>query len=295
MGEVALGLHHPDRAGRARDGTGPAPVLDRARQRLVRRHEDDVDRRAHHLPLHDRHVGALQPAAAVEDPQRVDPAEAARARRRARHRPLAVGRIRPPCRWRSGCGSSATTTCSSSRRWRCSRAGALARGSRKWATRTVAFAVVVGLLFSAAGYVYRPGVPEPNYETVSRYLATTTNPDDPIYVWGSVPEIYWASERSSRRRGSSRRRSSPATTRAARRQDANTGDDTEAAWERLLRGLHGAPAEVLRRHVTGEGARRAVLPDLRVPPARAHRRVAVPLRRHHRRHRRVQAQVAAAL
>ena len=50
-------------------------------------------------------------------------------------------------------------------------------------------------MFSAAGYFFHPGVQEPNYESVSRYLATTTNPDDPIYVWGSVPEIYWASER----------------------------------------------------------------------------------------------------
>jgi 4-amino-4-deoxy-L-arabinose transferase-like glycosyltransferase len=69
-------------------------------------------------------------------------------------------------------------------------AGALSRGSRKWADATVAFALVLGLAFSSAGYFMHPGVPEPNYESVSRYLASTTNPDDPIYVWGSVPEIY---------------------------------------------------------------------------------------------------------
>ena len=40
-------LHHPDRAGRAGDGPVAAPLLDGARQRLVRRHEDDVDGRAH--------------------------------------------------------------------------------------------------------------------------------------------------------------------------------------------------------------------------------------------------------
>ena len=34
-----------------------------------------------------------------------------------------------------------------------------------------------------------------------------------------------------RRRASSRRRSSPAATRAARPTDANTGADTESAWE----------------------------------------------------------------
>jgi hypothetical protein len=109
-------------------------------------------------------------------------------------------------------------------------AGALVRGSRQWATRAVAFSVVIGLGFSAAGYVYRPGVPEPNYETVARYLATTTNPDDPIYVWGSVPEIYWASERRPATRFLT---SSFLTGNYPGRppDDANTGSDTEAAWE----------------------------------------------------------------
>ena len=40
--------------------------------------------------------------------------------------------------------------------------------ARKWANRAVVFALVIGALFSAAGYFYRPGVPEPNYESVSR-------------------------------------------------------------------------------------------------------------------------------
>jgi 4-amino-4-deoxy-L-arabinose transferase-like glycosyltransferase len=71
--------------------------------------------------------------------------------------------------------------------------GALARGARRLATITVAFAAVCALAFSAAGYFMHPGGPEPNYESVSRYLATTSRPDDPIFVWGSVPEIYWAS------------------------------------------------------------------------------------------------------
>src|SRR4051794_14196714 len=67
-------------------------------------------------------------------------------------------------------------------------AGALARTTRASANRVLVFALVVGALFSSAGYFFHPGVPEPNYESVSRYLATTSNPDDPIYVWGSVPE-----------------------------------------------------------------------------------------------------------
>jgi hypothetical protein len=74
-------------------------------------------------------------------------------------------------------------------------AGALARGSRRTATTVVAFAATCGLAFSAAGYFMRPFDPEPNYQTVSKFLAANTNPNDPILVWGSVPEIYWASNR----------------------------------------------------------------------------------------------------
>jgi len=109
-------------------------------------------------------------------------------------------------------------------------AGALVRGTRKWADRAVVFALVIGSLFSAAGYFFRPGVPEPSYESVSRYLATTTGPDDPIYVWGSVPEIYWASGR----RPATRFLTSSfltGTYPGRPPEDANTGADTEAAWD----------------------------------------------------------------
>jgi 4-amino-4-deoxy-L-arabinose transferase-like glycosyltransferase len=71
--------------------------------------------------------------------------------------------------------------------------GALVRGPRRIAIFTIVFSTVCALAFSAAGYFMHPGVPEPDYESVSRYLATTGHPDDPIFVWGSVPEIYWAS------------------------------------------------------------------------------------------------------
>jgi hypothetical protein len=108
--------------------------------------------------------------------------------------------------------------------------GALARGSTLWARRAIAFALFAGCLFSATGYFFKPGTPEPNYESVSRYLATTTNPDDPIYVWGSVPEIYWASER----RPATRFLTSPFLTGnypGRPPEDANTGSDTDNAWE----------------------------------------------------------------
>jgi 4-amino-4-deoxy-L-arabinose transferase-like glycosyltransferase len=119
-------------------------------------------------------------------------------------------------------------------------AGALVRGSRKWATRTVAIALAAGFMFSAAGYFYHPGVPEPNYESVSRYLATTTNPDDAIYVWGSVPEIYWASGR----RPATRFLTTPFLTGnypGRPPKDANTGDDTEAAWDDFYKDFTAHP------------------------------------------------------
>ncbi len=74
-------------------------------------------------------------------------------------------------------------------------AGVLARGARRLATGTVAVAVVAGLGFSAVGYAVTPFGGEPSYEAVSRYLEHHAGPRDRIQVWGSVPEIYWASDR----------------------------------------------------------------------------------------------------
>jgi 4-amino-4-deoxy-L-arabinose transferase-like glycosyltransferase len=109
-------------------------------------------------------------------------------------------------------------------------AGALSRGSEVWAKRTVAVALLFGAGFSTAGYLVVAGPPEPNYESVSRYLASTTNPDDPIYVWGSVPEIYWASERRPATRFLT---TSFLTGNYPGRppEDANTGTDTDNAWQ----------------------------------------------------------------
>jgi 4-amino-4-deoxy-L-arabinose transferase-like glycosyltransferase len=73
--------------------------------------------------------------------------------------------------------------------------GALARGKRSIAIGTIAFAAVLAVAFSAAGYFMHPFGREPQYQTVSRYLADHTQPSDRILVWGSVPEIYWASDR----------------------------------------------------------------------------------------------------
>jgi 4-amino-4-deoxy-L-arabinose transferase-like glycosyltransferase len=72
-------------------------------------------------------------------------------------------------------------------------AGALASASRRAVAATVVTAALFASAYSAAGYFLHPFGPEPSYESVSRYLATTAHPNDPIFVWGSVPEIYWAS------------------------------------------------------------------------------------------------------
>jgi 4-amino-4-deoxy-L-arabinose transferase-like glycosyltransferase len=72
-------------------------------------------------------------------------------------------------------------------------AGSLARGARKLATATVAFAAAAAIAFSAAGYFMSPYGAEPPYRTVATYLKTHAAKLDWVLVWGSVPEIYWAS------------------------------------------------------------------------------------------------------
>jgi hypothetical protein len=70
---------------------------------------------------------------------------------------------------------------------------ALSRSSHRAVRATIAVAIVSGVMFSAAGYFLKPFGPEPEYQPVSRYLASHTSLDDRVLVWGNVPEIYWAS------------------------------------------------------------------------------------------------------
>jgi 4-amino-4-deoxy-L-arabinose transferase-like glycosyltransferase len=74
-------------------------------------------------------------------------------------------------------------------------AGALARSSRRAVRLTVVVASVFAIAFSTTGYFLRPFGPDPDWQTVSNYVAANTHPDDRILVWGSEPEIYWASNR----------------------------------------------------------------------------------------------------
>jgi 4-amino-4-deoxy-L-arabinose transferase-like glycosyltransferase len=73
--------------------------------------------------------------------------------------------------------------------------GALVRSGRRAVTTTIVAASLSAVAFSAAGYFMHPFGPPPTYESVSRYVAANTHPDDKILVWGSEPEIYWASNR----------------------------------------------------------------------------------------------------
>ena len=143
-------------------------------------------------------------------------------------------------------------------------------------------------MFSAAGYFFRPGVPEPNYESVSRYLAT--NPDDPIYVWGSVPEIYWASGR----RPATRFLTSSFLTgnypgRPA--DQANTGDDTEQAWNDFYADFTAHPPKYFVDTSPAKVRGAQYYPISEVPAPRAHHQPAVPLRALHRPHRGLPPQV----
>jgi len=72
---------------------------------------------------------------------------------------------------------------------------ALSRASARAVKVTIAFALVTGVMFSAAGYFLKPFGPEPQYRSVSRYIETHSTIDDRVLVWGNVPEIYWASDR----------------------------------------------------------------------------------------------------
>ena len=72
-------------------------------------------------------------------------------------------------------------------------AGALSRGTQRAARATVAVAAAFAVGFSAAGYFMRPFDAGLQYRSVSKYLIAHTQPQDRILVWGSAPEIYWAS------------------------------------------------------------------------------------------------------
>ncbi len=74
-------------------------------------------------------------------------------------------------------------------------AGALTRRRDRAARATVAVALVAAFGFSVFGYFARPWADNPKYHAVSAFLDVHTDATDRIFVWGHMPEIYWASDR----------------------------------------------------------------------------------------------------
>jgi 4-amino-4-deoxy-L-arabinose transferase-like glycosyltransferase len=73
-------------------------------------------------------------------------------------------------------------------------AGALARMPRAIGRITVAVSLVAGVGFMVVGFVARPWGDSPKYERVSQYLETHLGEHDRVFVWGHIPEIYWAAD-----------------------------------------------------------------------------------------------------
>ena len=62
--------------------------------------------------------------------------------------------------------------------------------------RTIAIAATAVVAAVAVGAAFTPAAPTPQrLNSIVHFIDSHTRPDDPILVWGSVPEIYWRSER----------------------------------------------------------------------------------------------------
>jgi hypothetical protein len=72
-------------------------------------------------------------------------------------------------------------------------AGALAKMRQPIARATVAVALAIAAGFTAVGFALRPFGDEPKYQGVSAYLKARVRVSDYVFVWGHLPEIYWAS------------------------------------------------------------------------------------------------------
>ncbi len=73
--------------------------------------------------------------------------------------------------------------------------GALSRASWHATRATLAGGAAVALGFSAVAYVVLPFNETVDHEDVAEHLEANTEEGDRLLVWGSAPEIYWASGR----------------------------------------------------------------------------------------------------
>ncbi len=252
--------------------------------------EHRVDGRASPPSVHDRRLGGVQPAIAVEAPERV--ARSRRARRSTARRDTDLwlwvvsaavsGRDRPALlrpllhaarpAARAARGRRAVAQAAETLGERDRRRDGLLRDPLLRRPATSCAPVFGG---------------EPKYETCQRvprqHNATPT----------TRSSCGAASPRSTGLRGCARPRgSSPRTFLTGNHPGATpTSRGTSATpirqmWEYFYEDFTRAPAAVHPRHLTGQGARRRALPDLRVPRLRLHHRRPVPLRAFDRRGRR---------
>ncbi len=146
-------------------------------------------------------------------------------------------------------------------------AGALSRGTKRIAIGTVVFAAVAAIAFSAAGYFIRPFDPEPDYQSVSKYLAAHVDRGDRVLVWGSVPEIYWASGIApGHPLRHDHRRSSPVANPGRPAEDAAPEESQPRGVGLVLRGPRRASAALHRRHRARADPRRAIRPRSSASP-----------------------------
>jgi 4-amino-4-deoxy-L-arabinose transferase-like glycosyltransferase len=123
-------------------------------------------------------------------------------------------------------------------------AGVLVRRSRVLLRATVAVAALVAVGFSLLGFWVKPWGDEPKYQAVSEYLDRHTSVRDRIFVWGHMPEIYWASDR----RPASRFISSgfPVGDWGSRPDgDESTNVPTPGAFELMMEDLRAQPPAVV--------------------------------------------------
>lgn len=74
-------------------------------------------------------------------------------------------------------------------------AGVLVRKAPVLLRGTLALSAAIAVVFSLVGFWVHPFANDPRYEDVSAYLDRHTSATDRIFVWGHMPEIYWASDR----------------------------------------------------------------------------------------------------
>jgi len=72
--------------------------------------------------------------------------------------------------------------------------GALARSSITAWIRTGALATLSATVFVGLAFTTEPAIVKP-YEGIARAVDQRTLPDDRIFVWGEMPQLYWAADR----------------------------------------------------------------------------------------------------